>query len=81
MDELFSSLNNGSLDAASAYEAAIEYAELAVPPSEKRESTIASLIQRHDVLKYGVGGTVSLTAAEKVRLLVSLRELSKNKPA
>ena len=80
MDELFSSLNNGSLDAASAYEAAIEYAELAVPPSEKRESTIASLIQRHDVLKYGVGGTVSLTAAEKVRLLVSLRELSKNQP-
>ena len=78
---LLSSLNEGSLDAASAYEAALEYAELAASPSEKREAVIAGLIQRRDLLKYGVGGLVALTAAEKDQLVESLRDLSKNQPA
>lgn len=76
--ELLSSLTEGSLDAASAYEAALEYAELAVLPSEKRELVIADLIHRRDVLKYGVGGIVALPPAEKVHLLAALRELSNN---
>jgi len=78
---LLASLNEGSLDAASAYESALEYAELAAPPSEKREAVIAGLIQRRDLLKYGVGGLVALTSAEKDQLLESLRDLSKNQPA
>ena len=78
---LLSSLSEGALDAASAYEAALEYAELAVPPSEKREGVIAGLNQRRDLLKYGVGGLVALTAAEKNQLVESLRDLSKNQPA
>jgi len=75
---LLSSLTERSLDAASAYEAALEYAELVAPPSEKRESLIAGLIQRRDALKYGIGGTVALTVVERSRLLESLRDLSKN---
>lgn len=73
--ELLESLRSGSLDSASSYEAALEYAELALAPSEKLDLLVASLTQRRDLLKYGIGGSRPLDAAERERILSSLEEL------
>jgi hypothetical protein len=74
---LWSSLNADKLDAASSYDAAIEYAGLVAPPSEKRDMVIASLSERRDALKYGSGGSVPLPQPEREQLLQTLRKLAK----
>lgn len=74
--ELWSSLNAGTLDAASSYDAAVEYAGLAAVPSGKRDEVIARLTERRDVFKYGSGGSIALPAPEREQLLQTLRELT-----
>jgi hypothetical protein len=76
--ELRSLLSAGTADAGSTYEAAIEYAELVLPPSEKREALISGLTERRDMLKYGAGGSLPLAASEHRELLGSL-DLSSTK--
>jgi hypothetical protein len=63
-------------DAATILEAATEYAELALPASEKREILLASLRQRHDQLKYGLGSTLPMEPKEREQIAVSLAELA-----
>jgi hypothetical protein len=75
---LLASLEEGKLDAAATYDAAIEYAELALPASEKRDLLTASLLSRRDLLKYGFGGSRDLPAEEREKILDSLRELTRN---
>lgn len=70
--QLRSLLTGGTVDAGSFYEAALEYAELVVPPSEKRDALISGLTERRDVLKYGSGGSLPLPAIEHRKLLESL---------
>jgi len=74
--ELLANLNSGSLDAGSAYEAALEYASLVPADEGKRESIITILAARRDVLKYGLGGSAALTESERNRLIETLRDLS-----
>ena len=74
---LWSSLNADDLDAASSYDAAVEYAGLVAPPSEERDAAIASLSGRRDALKYGSGGSVPLPPPEREQLLQTLRKLAK----
>lgn len=74
--ELWSSLNAGIIDAASSYDAAVEYASLAAVPSGKRDEVIARLTERRDVFKYGSGGSMTLPATEREQLLHTLRELT-----
>ncbi len=74
--ELWSSLNAGTLDAASSYDAAVEYAGLAAPPSGKRDEVMARLTERRDVIKYGSGGSMVLAPAEREQLLQTLRKLT-----
>ena len=76
ISELRSTLNSGTPDAAGSYDAAIEYAELVAPPSEKREAVIALLSARRDVLKYGSGGSMPLSQSERDQLLQTLGEIS-----
>jgi hypothetical protein len=73
---LWSSLNAYELDAASSYDAAVEYAGLVALPSEKRDATIASLSERRDALKYGSGGSLPLPQPEREQLLQTLRKLA-----
>jgi hypothetical protein len=75
--QLWSALNADDLDAASSYDAAVEYAGLVAPPSEKRDMVIASLSERRDALKYGSGGSVPLPQPEREQLLQTLRKLAK----
>ncbi len=74
--ELWSSLDAGTLDAASTYDAAVEYAGLAAAPSAKRDEVMARLTERRDVFKYGSGGSVALPASERKQLLQTLRALT-----
>jgi len=70
--ELRSLLTGGTVDAGSSYEAALEYAKLVLPPSEKRDALISGLTERRDLLKYGSGGLLPLPAIEHRKLLESL---------
>ena len=70
--ELRSLLVSGTTDAGSTYDAAVEYAELVIPPSEKRDALISGLTERRDMLKYGSGGSLPLPASEHRELLGSL---------
>jgi hypothetical protein len=76
--ELRSLLSAGTADAGSTYEAALQYAQLVLPPSEKREALISGLTERRDMLKYGSGGSLPLAASEHRELLGSL-DLSSTK--
>ena len=79
LSELRSVLDDGGSDAALLYDAAVEYAGLIAPPSEKRDSVIASLMERRDVLKYGSGGSRPVAASERDELLRTLRDLELSK--
>jgi hypothetical protein len=70
--ELRSLLIGGSVDAGASYEAALKYAELVLPPSEKRDDLLAGLTARRDLLKYGSGASLPLPALEHRDLLESL---------
>jgi hypothetical protein len=70
--KLRSLLTGGTIDAGSFYEAALEYAELVVPPSDKRDALISGLTERRDLLKYGSGGSLPLPTIEHRKLLESL---------
>ena len=74
---LWASLNSGTLDAASTYDAALEYATL-LGVSESDE-VILWITARRDVLKYGVGGSVLLGSDERSKLLETLGKISSNK--
>lgn len=76
--ELRSLLVSGTSDAGSTYEAALEYAKLVIPASEKRDSMISGLTERRDMLKYGSGGSLPLPASEH-RELLGLLDLSSTK--
>ena len=73
--ELRSLITSGTSDAGSTYEAALDYAELVLPPSEKRDALISGLTERRDLLKYGSGGSLTLPASEH-RELLGLLDLS-----
>ena len=75
--ELRSLLTEGTIDAGSSYEAALEYAELVLPPSEKRDALISGLTERRDLLKYGSGGSLPLPPLEHRELLESLELTTK----
>jgi hypothetical protein len=62
-------LDSETIDAAGAYEAALEYVDLTTEPSPVREEVETRITERRDLLKYGVGGSVPLTAAERKTLL------------
>ena len=70
--ELRSVLVSGTADAGCTFEAALEYAQLVLPPSEKRDALISGLTERRDMLKYGSGGSLPLPASEHRELLGSL---------
>ncbi len=74
---LWNSLHSGELDAASTYDAALEYAKL-LGVSESDE-VFAGLLARRDILKYGVGGSVGLGKEERSKLLEILSTLSSKK--
>lgn len=76
LSELWSSLQSGSLDAASTYDAAVEYAGLVPAVEEHRSAVLASLSERRDVVKYGSGGSLPLPQGERETLLKTLRDLS-----
>ena len=76
--ELRSLLVSSTIDAGSTYDAALEYAELVLPPSEKRDALISGLTERRDLLKYGSGGSLTLPASEH-RELLGLLDLSSTK--
>ena len=78
--ELRSLLTAGSVDAGVYYEAALEYAKLVLPPSEKRDALILGLTERRDLLKYGSGGLLPLPAIEHRELLESLELTSTKAP-
>ena len=73
--ELWASLNGESLDGASSYDAAIEYAGL-FPSSVDRDEILEELTARRDILKYGVGRSIALGKPERDRLLEGLGRLS-----
>jgi len=75
--ELRSLLTGGTIDAGSSYEAALEYAELVLPPSEKRDALILGLTERRDLLKYGSGASLPLPPLEHRELLESLELTTK----
>ena len=74
--ELLSRVQSGNEEAAAAYDAAIEYLELAAHPSDARNSVLGSLISRRDLLKYGTGGSVPLSGTERAKLLETLQTFS-----
>ena len=76
--ELRSLLTEGTIDAGSSYEAALEYAELVLPPSEKRDALILGLTERRDLLKYGSGASLPLPPLEHRELLESLELTTKS---
>jgi hypothetical protein len=76
LSELWSTLQSGSADAASMYDAAVEYAGLVSAPEERRASVLAALSERRDVVKYGSGGSLPLPQGERESLLKTLRDLS-----
>lgn len=69
---LLATLKAGKADAGSSYDAALEYAGLVLPASEKRDALVAELTERRDKLKYGSGGALPLSAPEHQDLLESL---------
>jgi len=73
--ELSATLHAEGSDASSIYEAAVEYAALVAPPSENRDAVVASLTESRDRLKYGTGGSRSLTASEHEEVLQTLKSL------
>ena len=79
MAELLSALKSDHLDAAETYDAALDYATLIPTASEARDSVIAELSARRDVLKYGSGRSVALGREERARLLEKLENLSSSK--
>jgi hypothetical protein len=74
--DLAAVIRDGRGDEAAVLEAALEYAELALPDSEKRQALVESLRSRHDQLKYGLGGSRPMDDAERRRLAADLAELS-----
>jgi len=72
ISELLTTLKSGEADAGASYDAAIEYAELVLPSSEKRAALVAGLTERGDKLKYGSGGALPLPSSEHRDLLESL---------
>lgn len=74
--DLASVIRDGKGDEAAVLEAALEYAELALPDSEKRQSLVESLRSRHDEVKYGLGGSRPMDDTERRRLAAALAELS-----
>ena len=77
--ELRSILDAEGSDAAALYDAAVEYAGLITPPSEKRDSVVTSLTKRRDLLKYGVGGSRPVATSERQELLQTLKTLELSK--
>lgn len=77
--ELRSILDAEGSDAAAFYDAAVEYSGLIASPSEKRDSVLASLTERRDLLKYGAGGSQPVGASERQELLQTLRTLELSK--
>lgn len=77
LSELRSILDHDGSDAAALYDAAVEYAALVASPSEKRDSVIASLTERRDLIKYGSGGSKPLATPEREELMKILGTLSK----
>lgn len=78
--QLWGALQSGNLDAASFYEAAIEYAVLVDTTPDSREAALPGLQERRDVLKYGSGGPVALGDSERERVLGTLRGLTAKPP-
>lgn len=76
LTELWSSLQSEVLDAASMYDAAVEYAGLVIAGEDRRAAVIASLTDQRDMVKYGSGGSRPLPQGERESLLRMLRELS-----
>ena len=74
--ERLSRVQSGNEEAAAAYDAAIEYLEMAAHPSDARNSVLGSLISRRDLLKYGTGGSVPLSGTERAKLLETLQTFS-----
>jgi hypothetical protein len=66
---LWETLNSQTIDAAGAYEAALEYVSLTVAPSPGRDEVERRIGERRDLLKYGLGGSIPLTSAERKTLL------------
>ncbi len=66
---LWEKLNSETVDAAGAYDSALEYVELIAESSPEREAVTTRIGERRDLLKYGVGGSIPLTAAERKTLL------------
>lgn len=73
--KLRSILDAEGSDAAALYDAAVEYAGLIAPPSEKRDSVVTSLTEHRDRLKYGAGGSRPVAASDRQELLQTLRTL------
>lgn len=69
-------LNAEGSDAAAIYDAAVEYASLVASPSEKRDSVVASLTERRDLIKYGSGGSKPLAVPEREELMQTLKNLT-----
>ena len=74
--ELLARLESGEGDAASFYDAALEYMTLALSPSPRFEELTARLSDRRDRLKYGIGTSRPIPDQERAEILASLRELS-----
>jgi len=74
LSELWSIINNESLDAASTYDAVLEYLEMS-DPENLPEAILAQLTDRRDHFKYGIGGDHPLSQADRKQLLSELSAL------
>ncbi len=71
LSELWSIINNEALDAASTYDAVLEYLEMSAPENS-REAILAPLTARRDHFKYGTGGVRPLSQTDRKQLMSEL---------
>jgi hypothetical protein len=64
-------LKDETMDAASTYDAAVEYLEMTLR-GDSSEALLATMIARRDQFKYGTGGTFPLSKSEREQLLSEL---------
>lgn len=74
--DLREAIGSGSLDAAAAYDQILECIGLPGASGEVLQAVVTRLRERRDVLKYGVGGSVALSPAERDELIKVLDTLS-----
>ena len=72
LSALWANLTDETMDAATTYDAAVEYLEMTAQ-GDSCHAILASVKAKRDHLKYGTGGTYPLNQADREKLLSDLR--------